>query len=113
MTQTTELPTVRTTPAAGIDTMPQIASLSPARKAWVENVSILLAHKWLIISVTVVVTVITGIYAFTKMPNVYKAEAVLLPARHSGGGGLDAVTSGISSTLKDIGIAKLKGGDES
>jgi tyrosine-protein kinase Etk/Wzc len=86
--------------------------LSAARKAWVENISILFRHKYLILSVTVIVTVLTGWYAFTFMPNYYKARAVILPARHSGGG-LDDVTSGISSTLKDIGIAKLKGGEDS
>jgi tyrosine-protein kinase Etk/Wzc len=116
MTPTTELPsvlptTVATTPAAGAASMPQIAPLTPARKAWVENISILLAHKWLIVSVTAVVTIATGIYAFTKMPNVYTARAVLLPARHEGGS--DAITAGISNTLKDIGLAKLKGGEES
>ena len=86
--------------------------LSAARKAWVENLSILLRHKYLLISVTIIVTAITGWYAFTYMPNYYKARSVILPARHSGGG-LDDVTSGISSTLKDIGIAKLKGGEDS
>lgn len=86
--------------------------LSAARKAWVENVSILLRHKYLILSVTIIVTVITGLYAFLFMPNYYKARAVILPARHAGGG-LDDITSGISSTLKDIGISKLKGGEES
>ena len=37
---------------------------------------------------------------------------MILPARHAGGG-LDDVTSGISATLKDIGVAKLKGGEDS
>ncbi len=86
--------------------------LSAARKAWVENVSILFRHKYLILSVTIIVTAVTGFYAFTFMPNYYKARAVILPARHSGGG-LDDVTSGISATLKDIGVAKLKGGEDS
>jgi tyrosine-protein kinase Etk/Wzc len=86
--------------------------LSAARKAWVENISILLRHKYLILSVTIIVTAVTGWYAFTYMPNYYKARAVILPARHSGGG-LDDVTSGISATLKDIGVAKLKGGEDS
>jgi capsule polysaccharide export protein KpsE/RkpR len=86
--------------------------LSPARKAWVENVSILLKYKYLIITVSVVATAITGVYAFTQLPNFYKARAVILPARHEGGA-LDNATSGLASTLKDIGISKLGGGEES
>ncbi len=86
--------------------------LTPARKAWVESVSILLRHKFLIIIVAVVVTGITGWYSFTRMPNYYKARAVILPARHANGS-LDNATSGIASSLKDLGIAKLGGGDES
>ncbi len=88
------------------------SQLSAARKAWVENVTILFQHKYLILSVTFIVTVLTGAYAFMFMPNYYKAKTVILPARHAGGG-LDDITSGISSTLKDIGISKLKGGEES
>jgi tyrosine-protein kinase Etk/Wzc len=86
--------------------------LSAARKAWVENISILFRHKNLILSVTIIVTAVIGCDAFMLMPNYYKAKAVILPARHSGGG-LDDVTSGISATLKDIGVAKLKGGEDS
>jgi tyrosine-protein kinase Etk/Wzc len=83
--------------------------LTPARKAWVENITILSRHKALIISVTAIVTIATGVYAFMFMPNYYKAQAVVLPARHEGGG-LDNITSGIASSLKDIGLAKLGGG---
>jgi tyrosine-protein kinase Etk/Wzc len=118
MTPTTELPSVlpttTTMTAAGANALPQFSEpLTPARKAWIENVTLLLMHKRLIIAVTVITTALAGVYAFTRMPNVYKAKAVVLPARHAGGGGMDAVTSGISSTLKDIGLAKLKGGEES
>lgn len=88
--------------------------LTPARKAWVENITILSRHKALIISVTAIVTIATGVYAFMFMPNYYKARAVILPARHQGGG-LDNITSGIASSLKDIGLSKLGGsaGEES
>jgi tyrosine-protein kinase Etk/Wzc len=87
--------------------------MTSARRAWVENITIVMLHKWLILIVSAIVTVATGIYVFVAMPNFYKAQAVILPARHAGGGGLDAVTSGISATLKDIGMAKLKGGEDS
>jgi len=85
--------------------------LTPARKAWVENISILFRHKALILSVTAIVTIVTGLYAFMFMPNYYKARAVILPARHQGGG-LDNIASGLSSSLKDIGLSKLGGGSE-
>lgn len=85
--------------------------ITPARKAWVENISILFRHKALILWVTAIVTIATGAYAFLFMPDYYKARAVILPARHEGGG-LDNIASGISSSLKDIGLSKLGGGSE-
>ncbi len=85
--------------------------LTSARKAWVENVSILFRHKYLILTVAIVVTGITAWYAFTRMPNYYMARAVILPARHANGA-LDNATSGIASSLKDLGLAKLGGSEE-
>lgn len=85
--------------------------LTPARRAWVENLTIVMRHKWLILIVTAIVTIATGIYAFTQMPNYYKAKAVILPARKAGGV-LDNISSGIASSLKDIGLSKLHGGGE-
>ncbi len=87
------------------------AALTPARRAWVENITIVTRHKALILIVTAVVTIATGIYAFTQMPNYYKAKAVILPARKAGGV-LDNISSGIASSLKDIGLSKLHGGAE-
>lgn len=112
--ETTRTPTSISAPlaAGGISANAVAAQpLSPARKAWVENVSILLRHKYLIISVTVVVTAIVGWYSFAKMPNYYKARAVVLPARHAGGE-LDNASSGIASSLKDLGLSKIGGGGE-
>ena len=100
---------------AGPGTSPVVPELSPARKAWVEHVTLLLAHKKLILWTTLVVTAITAVYAFGFMPNYYKATAVVLPARKPGGG-LDNAITGITSSLKDLGLARLtgsKGGDES
>jgi len=95
-----------------VPTFPSQLPLTPSRKAWIENITILLNHKTLILSVTAVVTIAVGIYAFTAMPNYYKAAAVILPARKAGGG-LDNITSGIAASLKDLGMAKLQGGEES
>lgn len=85
------------------------STLSPSRRAWVENLTIVLLHKALIITVTVIVTAAVGAYAFVWMPNYYKATAVILPARQQGGE-LSNITSGIASSLKDLGVAKLHGG---
>lgn len=90
------------------DRSSSLPPITPARKAWVENITILLRHRALIIIVTAIVTIATGIYAFMFMPNYYKARAVILPARHQGG--LGGLSSGIASSLKDIGLSKLGGG---
>jgi len=96
--------------SAGVDYINR-PPLSPARKAWVENMTLLLRHKYLIIVVALVVTAITGWYSFTQMPNYYKARAVVLPARHANGS-LDNATSGIASSLKDLGLSKIGGSEE-
>ncbi len=105
--------------AAGLNSAPTFEDpamapppLTPARKAWVENITILSRHKALILIVTAVVTIATGVYAFLYMPNYYKAQAVVLPARNEGGG-MDNITSGLASSLKDIGLSQLHGGEES
>jgi uncharacterized protein involved in exopolysaccharide biosynthesis len=101
-------------PAVGLPLISEdVHRLTPARKAWVENLTIVIAHKWLIFIVTLLVTIATGIYAFLAMPDYYKAKAVILPARKAGGA-LDNITSGLASSLKDLGVSKLHGsGDES
>jgi tyrosine-protein kinase Etk/Wzc len=95
--------------AAGSGISPQMQELTPARKAWVENVTILLNHKKLILWTTLVVTAITAVYTFGFMPNYYAATSVVVPARKPGGG-LDNAITGLSSSLKDLGLAKLSGG---
>jgi uncharacterized protein involved in exopolysaccharide biosynthesis len=107
-----ELPTTgiaQPAAVAGPGSIPSMPDMTPARKAWVENVTILLAHKKLILWTTLAVTAITAIYAFGFMPNYYKAAAVVVPARKPGGG-LDNAVSGIASSLKDLGLSKLSSG---
>lgn len=82
--------------------------IEPARKAWVESISLLLRHKVLIITTTVVVTALTAVYLFTIAPLWFKAEANVVPARKPGGL-LDNLTSGLSSTIKDLGLTPLAG----
>ncbi|HET6513059.1 MAG TPA: Wzz/FepE/Etk N-terminal domain-containing protein [Candidatus Kapabacteria bacterium] len=98
--------------AAGPATTPTLSELTPSRVSWVSTMSLLLRHKWLIAITALIVTVGTGIYAFT-LPNVYTATTVVLPPRKAGGGMLDNLASGLSSTIKDLGITSLKGSDGS
>jgi tyrosine-protein kinase Etk/Wzc len=85
------------------------ANLSPVRRAWVENISLLLEHKKLIILTTVLVTIATGFYAFS-LPKMYRATAVVVPARHQEGSALGGLASSLSSTIKDLGVTKIGGG---
>jgi len=85
---------------------PQIDS---ARRAWVENISLLFRYKWLIIITTIFVTAGTAVYLFGFAQIWYKAEANVVPARKPGGGMLEGLASGLSSTIKDLGITPLAG----
>jgi tyrosine-protein kinase Etk/Wzc len=84
--------------------------LDPVRKAWVENVSLLLAHKKIIFSISFLATALMGVYLFAFAKTWYLSSANVMPARKAGGGGLlDGISSGISSTLKDIGVTQIAG----
>ena len=96
--------------AAGPATAPRLAELTPSRISWVSTMSILLRHRWMIGITTLIVTAATAVYAFYQ-PNVYTATSVVLPPRKSSGGMLDNLASGLSSTIKDLGITSLKGAD--
>lgn len=87
-------------------------SLSETRKAWVTSIALLLRHRKLILLTTLLVTAGTAIYAF-NLPNVYTATAVVLPPRKAGGGLLESLTSGLSSTFKDLGVTKIGGSEAS
>jgi tyrosine-protein kinase Etk/Wzc len=96
--------------AAGPAYAPSIGDLTPSRVAWISTMSILLRHKTLIGIVAFLVTVATGIVVFNE-PNVYTATTTVLPPRKAGGGMLDGIASGLSSTIKDLGITSLKGSE--
>lgn len=84
--------------------------LDPARKAWVENISLLLAHKKMILISSFIVTALMAVYLFGFAKTWYLSSANVMPARKAGGGGLlDGISSGISSTLKDIGVTQIAG----
>ncbi|HEY6172561.1 MAG TPA: hypothetical protein VIX80_09920 [Candidatus Kapabacteria bacterium] len=84
--------------------------LDPARKAWVENISLLLSQKKMILIISFIVTTLMGVYLFVFAKTWYHSSANVMPARKAGGGGLlDGISSGISSTLKDIGVTQIAG----
>jgi tyrosine-protein kinase Etk/Wzc len=86
--------------------------LTPARKAWVEAMVVLLRHKMLIVITTIVVTVTAAVYYFTIAPVWYKGEANILPALRASGL-LDNLATGFSSTIKDLGLTKIAGKSKS
>ncbi len=97
-------------PAISETVLTEKTEINAARKAWVENVTLLFRHKWFVIITTVLVTAGAAVYLFGFAKMWYKAEANVVPARKSGGGGLlENLTSSISSTIKDIGITPLAG----
>src|SRR5687768_12739352 len=96
--------------AAGAAVTPKLSELTPSRVAWVSTISLLLRHKVLIVIVALIVTVGTGIYAFS-LPNVYTATTIVLPPRKASGGMLDNLASGLSSTIKDLGITNIRGAE--
>src|SRR5262245_50541068 len=96
-----------------VSTPTEEQTISPARKAWVENVSLLLRHKTLIIVTSLVVTAATAVYLFGFAKMWYKSTANVMPARKGAGGLLDNLSSGISSTLKDIGLTQIAGRNKS
>jgi tyrosine-protein kinase Etk/Wzc len=96
--------------AAGGPSAPMFPEITPSRAAWVSSFTLLLRHKLLIACVSLLVTVGTGIYAF-NLNNEYTATTIVLPPRKAGGGMLDNLSAGLSSTIKDLGITSLKGGE--
>jgi tyrosine-protein kinase Etk/Wzc len=102
--------TKRVEVAAGSSMAPTLTELTPSRIAWVSSLSVILRHKWVIAAVAIIVTTGTAFYAFTS-PNVYTATTIVLPPRKAGGGMLDNLTAGLSSTIKDLGITSLKGSE--
>jgi tyrosine-protein kinase Etk/Wzc len=82
--------------------------LNAGRRAWIENISLLLRYKWFIIATSLLVTIGTAVYLFGFAKTYYLSTANVLPARKSGGM-LDNLASGISSTIKDLGLTQLAG----
>jgi tyrosine-protein kinase Etk/Wzc len=82
--------------------------LNVGRRAWIEHVSLLLRYKWFIVATTLLVTGGTAVYLFGFAKIYYRSTANILPARRSGGA-LDNLASGISSTIKDLGLTQIAG----
>jgi tyrosine-protein kinase Etk/Wzc len=90
-------------------TTTETVHIDSARRAWVESISLLIRYKWLIVITTILVTAGTAVYLFGFVKVWYKAEANVVPARKPGGGLLEGLSSGISNTIKDLGITPLAG----
>jgi tyrosine-protein kinase Etk/Wzc len=106
----TTVPAGITSVAAGPASSAQV-TLSSGRIAWVQSFIILARHKKLIAAITFVVTAATAIIAFSE-PNVYTSTTVVLPPRKASSGMLENLTSGLSSTIRDLGITRLGGASE-
>lgn len=77
------------------------------REIW----NILWGGKWWVIGITFLLTVLTVVYAL-RLPNWYKAEAVLAPAQEQGGGigGLAAQYGGLAA-MAGINLSSGEGSD--
>lgn len=111
-TRTKEIQTELPVPvAAGSGSIPSVLTIPPSRRVFWESVAILSKYKVFIITTTLIASVAMGIYLYGYAPNWYRSTASILPARRSSGGLLDNITSSLSSTIKDLGLAKLSSGD--
>ncbi len=72
--------------------------------------AIVLKNKWYILISVIGSMIISGIIAF-NMPNWYSATVNAVPPQ-TGQGGVESAMGSISSTLKDIGLAKVGGKDD-
>ena len=84
-------------------------TIDPVRRAWVENVSIILRYKWVILITAAIVTGATAVYLFGFSKPYFRSAANVLPARQNAGGGLDNLAASISGTIKDLGITQIAG----
>lgn len=72
---------------------------------------LLFKHKWYLIAVFVLASVVSAIYSYGFMPNWYAATANAVPPQQSGSG-MESAIGGISSALKDMGLSKVGGSTE-
>jgi capsule polysaccharide export protein KpsE/RkpR len=76
-------------------------------------IAILYKKKWLILGVTFIAAIVSAIYALS-LPNWYSATANVVPPKNANTG-IEGALSGLSSTLKEIGLSKIagsKGGEQ-
>jgi capsule polysaccharide export protein KpsE/RkpR len=77
-------------------------------------IALLVQERMLILALTLVAVLSSGVITYFFMPNWYASTVNAVPPRRAGGG-LDALTGGLSSALKDVGLARVgsKSGSES
>lgn len=71
---------------------------------------LLIKNKWVVVTFVLVVTC-ASIVISLLLPNQYTAKVNAIPPKTSAGS-MESLISGLSSTLKDIGLAKLSGKTE-
>jgi capsule polysaccharide export protein KpsE/RkpR len=77
-------------------------------------IALIIKERVLIIALTFTALLVSSGIAFFVMPNWYASSVNAVPAKRSGSG-LDALAGGLSSALKDVGLARVggKSGSES
>jgi tyrosine-protein kinase Etk/Wzc len=64
-------------------------------------------HRWLIISVTILAAIVSGVISVLFLENEFKSTTNVVPPQS--GDGIENALGSISGTLKDIGLTKLGG----
>lgn len=73
-----------------------------------ELCNVLWKGKWLIVSITMLFTMVSVMYALS-LPNIYKSEVLLAPAEENSGGGLSSLAGGLGGLASFAGV-NLGGG---
>lgn len=69
---------------------------------------LIIKQRMLIGIVTLIAIIVSGIISFVFLPNWYASSVNAVPAKRSSGG-LEALAGGLSSALKDVGLARVGG----
>lgn len=87
----------------------RIEQQSPSfRNDLLRIVALIIKERVLILVLTLVAAVSSALVAYLALPNWYASAVNAVPAKRSGSG-LDALTGGLSSALKDVGLARVGG----
>ncbi|TAE28730.1 MAG: hypothetical protein EAZ92_07810 [Candidatus Kapaibacterium sp.] len=103
---------MNTTPSQESSPVTSPANTTPHQNSLRHDVlrilALLVKERVLIASVTLAAILCSGVIAYVFMPNWYASAVNAVPAKRTGSG-LDALTGGLSSALKDVGLSKIGG----